>query len=121
MPASGFPQMKRQPAVQAFEEVEHRGQLQGFTPPEGRFRSVGLERFRTSINAWRSPEQDAIFPNPCRRPAIAQTGEKLYFSATASTCHGPDGPRRWSRWPPSPFRAARDGARSRWSAPSPGP
>ena len=30
-----FPQMKRQPAIQAFELVEYNDQRQGFSPPEG--------------------------------------------------------------------------------------
>ena len=42
-----FPQMKRQPTIQAFELVEYNDQRQGFSPPEGTV-PLGWKRSRTS-------------------------------------------------------------------------
>ena len=54
-----FPQMKRQRAVQAFEEVTHRGQMEGFTPPEGTVPVGGSAR--PYLAALTLPAQDALF------------------------------------------------------------
>ena len=83
-----FPLMKRQLAVQAFEEVLHRGQLQGFTPPEG---TVPVSYAGVvDLGALGMAGQDAV-QNPVP-PTLAslQRGQELY-SRTCTTCHGPEG------------------------------
>ena len=46
---SWFPQMKRQPAGQAFEDTGVPGHPQGFTPPEGTLPTYGLATPATSV------------------------------------------------------------------------
>jgi len=82
-----FPQMKWQPAVQAFERVEWRGQLQGFTPPEGSIPITGGE----PDNSQMTDEAAATLANP--RPmslASLENGQALY-RIYCTTCHGPRG------------------------------
>ncbi len=49
-----FPQMKWQPAVQAFERVEFEGQIEGFTPPDGTVPSGGMKPSICPSNSTRS-------------------------------------------------------------------
>ncbi len=83
-----FPQMKRQPAVQAFEAVLHRGQLQGFTPPDGTV-PVGGSAV-PDLLAMELAEQDAL--QNAQPPTLAslKNGEVL-FARYCSTCHGAEG------------------------------
>lgn len=83
-----FPQMKRQPTIQAYEEVLYRDQIQGFVPPEGTVPvgSSGLP----DVASMSLAEQDTI-ANPV--PATLQSlknGEVL-FQRYCSACHGPHG------------------------------
>jgi hypothetical protein len=88
-----FPQMKRQPAIQAFEEVTWRDQMQGFVPPEGTvpIGSSGLP----DLASMELASQDALeSPVPATLGSL-KNGEKL-FGRYCATCHGPlgmgDGP-----------------------------
>jgi hypothetical protein len=88
-----FPQMKRQPAIQAFEEVTWRDQMQGFTPPDGTVPvgSSGLPDLRSMDLAT----QDAL-QNPAPATlASLKKGEEV-FGHYCAACHGPlgmgDGP-----------------------------
>lgn len=105
-----FPQMKRQPAIQAYEEVKWNGQLEGFTPPEGTvpIGSSGLP----DLGSMSLPEQDAV-QNPVSAGLDSlKNGEKL-FGQYCATCHGPlgmgDGPvAAAAPWAPNnkgPFQA----------------
>ncbi len=46
---SWFPQMKRQPTVQAFEDTGAPGHPQGFTPPDGTLPTDGLDTPPTTV------------------------------------------------------------------------
>ncbi len=83
-----FPLMKRQPAVQAFEEVTHRGQMQGFAPPEGTV-PVGGDAI-PDLAALDLVDQESL-QNPIP-PTLAsmKRGEELYFRYCV-VCHGPTG------------------------------
>ena len=83
-----FPQMKRQLALQAFEEVLHRGQLQGFAPPEG---TVPVSWAGVvDLKVLDMTGQDAV-QNPVPATlASLQRGQELY-GRTCTTCHGPEG------------------------------
>jgi len=88
-----FPQMKRQLAVQAYEEQalyneEYGGQREGFTPPEG---SVPVSFAAVPDLASMSlPEQDAVAnPQPATLASLKR-GEELYHR-TCAACHGPEG------------------------------
>ncbi len=83
-----FPLMKRQPTVQAFEEVIHAGQGQGFLPTEGSD-PVG-SGVMTDLADLSMQEQDLIWnPTP---PSLAslKNGEMLY-QRYCGACHGPEG------------------------------
>jgi len=88
-----FPQMKRQMAVQAFEEnavyhEEFGGQRQGFTPPEGTV-PVGYANV-PDLESLGFAAQDAV-PNPVPATlASLERGQEL-FGRYCSTCHGPEG------------------------------
>ena len=88
-----FPQMKRQPAIQAFEEVTWRGQMQGFTPPDGTV-PVGTSGL-PDVASLDMATQDAL-QNPVSATfASLKKGEEI-FGRYCATCHGPlgmgDGP-----------------------------
>lgn len=83
-----FPQMKRQPAVQAFEIVGFAGQVQGFTPPEGTL-PVG-EAGAPDLVALSFQEQDALEnPVPATFPSL-KNGE-VKFQRFCAACHGAEG------------------------------
>ena len=83
-----FPQMKRQIAVQAFEEVNHDGQLEGFTPPAGTV-PVGAGG-RPDLASMSMADQDAVTnPYPATLASLKR-GEEL-FLRYCETCHGPGG------------------------------
>jgi mono/diheme cytochrome c family protein len=83
-----FPQMKRQPALQAFEFVEHRGQAQGFVPPDGTVPVGGSSL--PDLESLDLSEQDAL-ENPVPATlASLKNGEQL-FNRYCATCHGVGG------------------------------
>ena len=83
-----FPQMKRQLAVQAYEEVLHAGQGQGFTPPDGTV-PVG-NGMVPNLVAMSPVEQDAI-PNPTPASFDSLKNGELLFQIYCAACHGPTG------------------------------
>jgi len=83
-----FPQMKRQIAVQAYEEVLHRDQLEGFTPPEGTV-PVGGSAF-PDVAALPIPEQESL-ENPFPATLESLKRGEMLFARYCATCHGPGG------------------------------
>ncbi len=83
-----FPQMKRQPAVQAFELVTHRGQAQGFVPPEGTV-PVGGSALPDLAN-MDIAQQDVLQNAVPATLASLKNGEVL-FGRYCATCHGAEG------------------------------
>jgi hypothetical protein len=83
-----FPQMKRQLAVQAFEQVEHRGQLQGFAPPPGTV-PVGAAHL-PDVDSMDHIAQDDV-PNPTPWSFAGLKRGEVLFNRYCITCHGPEG------------------------------
>ncbi len=87
-----FPQMKWQHTVQAFEAVNHNGQVEGFTPPEGAVPIDGGEApVSTGMDAASVAAGDALV-NP-RDPTdyrSIQNG-KAQYDTFCATCHGATG------------------------------
>ena len=82
-----FPQMKWQKAVQAFEEVNHAGQRQGFIPPEG---SVPIDGGEAPVSNIIDAASDVLV-NP--RPANFDSIEngRVQYERFCATCHGMTG------------------------------
>lgn len=86
--AEWFPQMKRQPAIQAFELVEYNDQRQGFTPPEGTM-PLGWEAV-PDLASMTVAQRDAISnPVPANHESLARGAE--LFSRYCVACHGVGG------------------------------
>ena len=83
-----FPQMKRQPAVQAFERVAFRDQAQGFVPPEGTV-PVGGSAL-PDLAAMGLAEQDAL-ANPVPASLESLKNGEVVFHRYCATCHGAEG------------------------------
>ncbi|MEZ4216056.1 MAG: cytochrome c [Myxococcota bacterium] len=83
-----FPQMKRQAAVQAFERVDHAGQLQGFTPPDGTVPVGGAGV--PDLAAMALADQEAI-ANPVAPSLASLERGKVLFGRYCAACHGPQG------------------------------
>jgi len=82
-----FPQMKWQKAVQAFEEVGHADQRQGFIPPEG---SVPIDGGEAPVSNVIDAASNVLV-NP--RPAnfLSVENGRLQYGRFCSTCHGLEG------------------------------
>jgi mono/diheme cytochrome c family protein len=82
-----FPQMKWQPAVQAFEAVNHGGRVEGFLPPEG---SVPIDGGEAPVSLVDDAEADRL-TNP--RPTSLESLEngRARFATYCAPCHGPAG------------------------------
>ena len=82
-----FPQMKWQKAVQAFEEVNHADQRQGFIPPEG---SVPIDGGEAPVSNIIDAASDVLV-NP--RPANFDSIEngRVQYERFCATCHGMTG------------------------------
>jgi mono/diheme cytochrome c family protein len=98
--AEWFPQMKRQPTIQAFERVEWNDQLEGFTPPEGTV-PVGGSTV-PYLAGMDMAAQDAL-PNPVRASLGSLKNGELLFGRYCATCHGPLGMGDGPVAGPSPF------------------
>ena len=83
-----FPQMKRQPTIQAFELVKYDDQRQGFTPPEGTV-PIGWESV-PELASMSMPEQDAL-QNPFPATAASMTRGAELFDRYCVACHGKNG------------------------------
>lgn len=82
-----WPQMKRQIAVQAFESVEHRGQLQGFTPPEG---TVPIDGGEAPVSNVIDAESDALV-NPVEADLRSLENGRTQYDRFCGVCHGATG------------------------------
>lgn len=82
-----FPQMKWQPAVQAFERVEWRGRLEGFLPPEGTVPITGGE----ADNSMMTDDEAATLVNPKPRSFESIRNGKAQYEIYCITCHGKSG------------------------------
>jgi mono/diheme cytochrome c family protein len=79
-----FPQMKWQEAVQAFEEVTHGGQGQGFTPPEG---TVPIDGGEAPVSNIIDAASDVLVnPRPANFTSI-ENG-RVQYERFCATCHG---------------------------------
>jgi len=83
-----FPQMKWQKAVQAYEPLEHRGQMTGFAPPEGAVPVSGLDPEIGRMDL----EATAALVNP-RDPSDFRSLEngREQYDIFCATCHGSSG------------------------------
>jgi mono/diheme cytochrome c family protein len=82
-----FPQMKWQPAVQAFERVEWQGRLEGFLPPEGTVPITGGE----ADNSKMTDDEAATLVNPRPRSLASVQNGKAQYEIYCITCHGKSG------------------------------
>jgi len=82
-----FPQMKWQPAVQAFERVEWQGRLEGFLPPEGTVPITGGE----ADNSKMTDDEAATLVNPRPRSLASLQNGKAQYEIYCITCHGESG------------------------------
>jgi cytochrome c553 len=82
-----FPQMKWQPAVQAFERVEWKGRLEGFLPPEGTVPITGGE----ADHSMMTDEEAATLVNPRPRSLASVQNGKAQYETFCVTCHGMTG------------------------------
>jgi mono/diheme cytochrome c family protein len=82
-----FPQMKWQKAVQAFEEVEHNGQGEGFKPPEGTVPTDGGE---APVSVTTDDEANALV-NPQPSTLASLENGKEQYDIFCAACHGPEG------------------------------
>jgi len=82
-----FPQMKWQPAVQAFERVEWQGRLEGFLPPEGTIPITGGE----ADNSMMTDDEAATLVNPRPRSLESVQNGKAQYEIYCITCHGKSG------------------------------
>ena len=82
-----FPQMKWQPAVQAFERTMHEGRVDLFLPPEG---SVPIDGGVAPIDPNDEPASDLLVnPRPVSLDSLENGRQK--FTIFCSACHGPGG------------------------------
>ena len=87
-----FPQMKWQPAVQAFERTMHQGRVDPFLPPEG---SVPVDGGEAPVdNVVDAASDHLVNPRPMSLESL-ENGRRNY-ETYCITCHGPlgmgDGP-----------------------------
>lgn len=82
-----FPQMKWQPAVQAFERVDFEGQLQGFMPPEGTVPITGGEPDNSVMT---DAEADTL-ANPRPKSMASLENGRALFQIYCTACHGVSG------------------------------
>jgi mono/diheme cytochrome c family protein len=82
-----FPQMKWQPAIQAFERVEWQGRVEGFLPPEGTVPITGGE----ADNSKMTDAEAASLVNPQQRSLASIQNGKAQYEVFCTTCHGASG------------------------------
>ncbi len=85
-----FPQMKWQPAIQAYElnQYDHQIQLANLMPPDGVV-PVGWGAV-PDLESMSLQEQDPV-PNPNKATFESLARGKEYFDVNCATCHGPTG------------------------------
>ena len=82
-----FPQMKWQKAVQAFEDVDYDGQVEGFLPPEG---TVPIDGGEAPVSNVIDSESDALV-NPVPMSLASLQKGQAQFAVFCATCHGDEG------------------------------
>jgi hypothetical protein len=82
-----FPQMKWQPAVQAFESVGHEGRVAPFLPPEG---SIPIDGIEAPIPLDHDLVADALV-NPQPMSLESLENGRQQFATFCATCHGEGG------------------------------
>jgi len=82
-----FPQMKWQPAVQAYERVEWQGRLEGFLPPEGTIPVTGGEPDNSQMT---DAQADALV-NPQPKSLTSLENGREQFQIFCAPCHGGGG------------------------------
>jgi len=82
-----FPQMKWQPAVQAFERTMHDGRVEPFMPPEG---TIPIDGGEAPVSNVIDAESDVLV-NP--RPMSLESLEngRAQYAVYCATCHGANG------------------------------
>ena len=83
-----FPQMKRQKAVQAFEEVLYTGSVDGLVPPDGTL-PVGSTT-PPAMDPNDNAAQDAL-QNPRPMSLASLENGRTLFNRYCATCHGAGG------------------------------
>jgi mono/diheme cytochrome c family protein len=81
-----FPQMKWQPAVQAFERTQHEGQVDPFLPPEGALPVDGIPHIDPNDDA----AADALL-NPRTLSLDSLENGRQQYEIFCATCHGSSG------------------------------
>jgi mono/diheme cytochrome c family protein len=83
-----FPQMKRQKAVQAFEEVIYAGRVENLSPPEG---TVPVDStLPPEMDQNDNAAQDAL-QNPRPMSLASLENGRTQFNRYCATCHGAGG------------------------------
>src|SRR5262245_44733051 len=83
-----FPQMKRQKAVQAFEEVRYAGRVEGLSPPEG---TIPVDStIPPEMDPNDNAAQDAL-QNPHPLSLASLENGRTLFNRYCATCHGAGG------------------------------
>jgi mono/diheme cytochrome c family protein len=82
-----FPQMKQQPAVQAFEEVRYQGRVEPFTPPEG---SVPIDGGEAPVSNVVDAESD-VLSNPVAADLRSLENGRALYETNCAVCHGKTG------------------------------
>jgi mono/diheme cytochrome c family protein len=83
-----FPQMKWQPAVQAFERNEYQDRIVLFSPPEGTV-PVGWGDIADPASLPLAEQEAIVNPMPATLASL-KNGEAL-FRVNCAACHGPTG------------------------------
>lgn len=93
--AEWFPQMKRQPAVQTFEDTGLPGHPQAFLPPDGTVPTSGLEVPATSVIDTTVTEADIpsdavadALVNPVPSDLASLQNGKVQYETFCAPCHG---------------------------------
>ena len=82
-----FPQMKLQPAVQAFESAALVGAGRGFAPPEG---AIPVGDPYPNVGGTELTVEEAL-PNPVPVSLESVRNGEALFGRYCANCHGPDG------------------------------
>jgi mono/diheme cytochrome c family protein len=82
-----FPQMKRQPTVQAFEDTQLPGHPQGLTPPDG---SVPIDGGEAAVSNVIDAESNAL-QNPVEADLRSLDNGRTQYEVFCATCHGDTG------------------------------
>ena len=82
-----FPQMKWQPAVQAFERTMHGGRVEPFLPPEG---SVPVLGYEPPVSLTDDTQANAL-ANPQAATVESLANGRAQYDRYCSPCHGVSG------------------------------